>query len=302
MKKVWACVLVMVCMLGLVQGACAAGVQVGTVMTASDPYDLTVVLPEDMVNIGSTESFLYGYMGESMLVGLTPLNYTDFDQLYEERIGEGFATETELTINGMEARLYTPLEDYGIAAIYEIRAGEENSIFELAFYPENMSAQAANQASIDQVLNGLRSRSATMAQDFAQDWKLVFSHSDTGLAVLLPGSMVKRAQPMYDNSVVEYQNDYISMLVFAYEGTVEQYMEQYQMSAEYYHIIDMTVNSVAVHVFQPKSADVSTDCAYVVAEGRNGTLMEIVFGGNDPSEEDENWEYVNQIIMNIAAL
>lgn len=302
MKKALVYILTVLCTLSFVQCTCAEGVQVGTVLTAPAPYDLTVVLPEDMTSIGSTDSFLYGYMSADMLVGLTPVDYTDFDQLYAERIGEGFAEETELTINGMEARLYTPPADYGIAAIYEVRAGEENSILELAFYPRDLSATAENQADIDQIIGTLRSRTVTLAEDFDQNWTIAFSHSDTGVAILLPESMVKLSHPQYDNSVTEYQNDYISMLVFAYEGTVDQYVEEYQMNAEDFHIVDMTVNGTAVHVFQPKSASVSTDCAYVVAEGKDGTLLEIVFGANDPTEEDENWKYINQIIMNIATL
>ena len=146
MKKALVYILTVLCTLSFVQCTCAEGVQVGTLLTAPAPYDLTVVLPEDMTSIGSTDSFLYGYASADMLVGLTPVDYTDFDQLYAERIGEGFAEETELTINGMEARLYTPPADYGIAAIYEVRAGEENSILELAFYPRDLSATAENQA------------------------------------------------------------------------------------------------------------------------------------------------------------
>lgn len=302
MKKLLAYLLTTLCVLCAAFGACADVTQTGTVMTSPNPYDITVILPGSMNPTGATGSFAYGYFDDSMLVGLTPMNYTDFDKLYADRFVEGFAEEKKLTINGMKARLYTPPSDYGIAAIYEVQSKAGSAILELAFYPRDMAAAKKNQACIEQVIGSLRARTDTMAEDFSAKWTSAFSHNSVGLAARLPGSMVKRAQRLSEDSVVEYQNDYITMLVFAYEGTLAEYVDEYNMNQNDFYRDDVTVNGVAVHVFEPKSADVSTDSAYVVAEGRNGTLLEIIFGANVLTEVDESWKYINRIVNSITWL
>lgn len=52
------------------------------------------------------------------------------------------------------------------------------------------------------------------------------------------------------------------------------------------------MNGVNVHIYEPKNTEVSSDTAYVVAEGKDGA--------HDPRDEKIVWEYINRIVMNIS--
>lgn len=274
-------------------------ISTGTVVT-SPSLDLTIVLPEGMKDVGPSNSYSYGYANDFMLVGLTPLAYSNFEDITENRIGSDFATQVEMTISGFRAREYIPLQDEGIDSIFAIQQNEGANILEIAFYPKDMSATETNQAFIKDVLRGVRSRAQTYESEKDGDgWSILFNHEDTGLQCILPGSMVKCSPVRYSDAVTEYQNDYVTLIIFAYEATLNEYIETYDMNSNDFSITDATENGVDVHVFEPKSSAVSTDCAYVAIEGKNGTLLEIIFGASDSSEETENWMYINQIIANI---
>ncbi len=62
------------------------------------------------------------------------------------------------------------------------------------------------------------------------------------------------------------------------------------------------MNGVNVHIYEPKNTEVSSDTAYVVAEGKDGALLEMVFGAHDPRDEKIVWEYINRIVMNISEI
>ena len=179
---------------------------------------------------------------------------------------------------------------------------EGRNILELGFYPADSSATEENEALIQQILSTVRSRSMTYAADQQDSWSIMFSHADTALKVLLPNSVVKVANPVSSDTIVEYQNDFINLLFFAYSATVSEYIEQYDMNADEFDVTDCTVNGVSVHIFRPKSADISTDYAYIGAEGKDGTLLEIVMGTTDSAEEEENAFYCEQIIASISEL
>ena len=288
-----------VCMLGSAQAAFS--VSSGTLFTVP-LIDLTLVLSEDMSPADGGDICQYGYVGKDMFIGLSLLPYTDFDKLRDERIG-GFAKESQLKIKGFDARQYTPVEAGEIDAIYEIQASANSNILEITFVPSDTKEKDTNQAIIEQVLRSLHSRSQTYEADAdAAGWQILFNHSDVGLQCILPSSMVKRANPASEDSVVEYQNDYVILLIFAYQATVDEYVASYDMNTNDFYRPDIVVNGVNVHVFEPKSSDISTDSAYVVAEGKNGVLLEMVFGTEDASEEEQNWRYINQIIANISAM
>lgn len=303
-RKVSVCLAVLITALLLVattaQGATAF--TKGTVMTAAAPFDFTAVIPEEMESFGGAQAFAYGYRSDSMLVGLTPSAERSFDAFRENRMGEAFMAEIELTINGFAARKYTMPPESGVMAVYAIKTSDDANITEIAFYPKDMAAAAANEASADKILNSVRSRSQTFATESAgNNWSIMFNHNDTGLSTVLPTSFVKAAHPQYEDTIVEYRNDYVLLLLFGYEATMDQYIEEYDMNSEEFHVSDTVVNGVKVHIFEPKSEQVSTDIAYVVAEGRDGSLLEFIFGATDLSEVEENWMYINQIIANIAA-
>lgn len=276
---------------------------VGTLVTAAAPYDITAIVPDGMESIGSTDVFSYGYRNNSMLLGFTPAEESDFDTFRENRMSGAYLTETELTVNGLDAREYAMPADSGILAVYAVKASASASIMEIAFCPRYMDDTAANQAFVDEVLGSVRSRSQTYAADSAgSGTSILFSHSSAGLCTRLPGSFIKCANPIHQDSIAEYQNDYLLVIVFGYQSSLAQYITEYDMNKNEFDITDKTVNGVSVHVFVPKSAQVSTDLAYIVAEGQNGTLLEFIVGATDASEETENWMYINQIIDNIAAL
>lgn len=277
-----------------------SGVTVGTLVTAAAPYDFTAIVPDGFQDIGGSQAFTYGYRSDSMLVAFTPSSETDFAAFSANRMGSAYLSETEVTVNGFDALQYDMAADTGLMAVYAVKTGAAASIMEIAFYPKSMSETAANQAIVDEVLASVRSRTQTYHEDStAGGDTFLFHHSDTGLTVQLPGSFVKRANPLYNDTIVEYQNDYVSMLIFGYQASLAEYAAKYDMNADEFDITDTLVGGVPVHIFKPKSTAVSTDLAYVVAEGHSGTLLEMIFGANDASEGTENWAYIDQIVQSI---
>lgn len=302
-KAAWYVSILMVVLLLISPAAQAeTGLTVGTLVTAAAPYDFTAIMPDGFQEYGGAKAFSYGYWSNSMLVGFTPTAETDFDAFGQNRMGGTYLSVTETTVNGMDARLYTMAADTGLMAVYAIQTGASASIMEIAFYPKDMAAAATNQAIANEVLASVRSRAQAYAADHAgQGEAFLFHHSDTGLSARLPGSFVKRAYPLYNDTIAEYQNDYVSVLIFGYQASLAQYRSQYNMNADEFDITDRQIGSVPVHIFKPKSAAVSTDLAYVVAEGQNGTLLELIFGATDASETAANWDYINQIVESITS-
>ena len=281
----------------------AATVLRGTLVTTPANFDFSAVIPADMDDAGNGANFTYAYADEHMLIGLTPSGETDFDAFREARMGDSFTRETEITVNGFTAREYEMPPETGVTAVYAIQMAAGANLFEIAFAPKDASATADIQATIAAFLDTVRSRRQTYETErTGEHWSVQFSDNDTGLSTILPTSFVKASHPKYDDTVVEYQNDYVVMLVFSYVSTVEQYVAEFDMNHEDFTRTDAVIHGVKVHTFEPKSEQISTDLAYVVAEGKDGSLLEFVFGPMDPSEETENWMYVNQIIANITAV
>ncbi len=274
------------------------GKTLGMITTAPGIYDLSFILPSDMQSIGSTQDFMYGYRNDYMVVGFTLNAETDFDAFYSNRFNAGFATESAETVNGFEARRYTPTVETNVYAIYALQTKKGAGVVDDAFNHRDAEAMHKHAARIRQVMGRARCRSETLTQDFAAPWAGSFA-SNTGLSFLLPDSMITKAEPSYSGTEVEFANDYLNMLVFSNTMSVDEYIQEYDMNDKEFNVTKKTVNGIEVRVFIPVSQEVSTDLAYVVAVGENGRLQEMIFGATDAAEAAANWQYINAIIDGI---
>lgn len=302
MKRITAFLLSLLLLVSLCPSGFAYTLQTGRVV--SMPLcDLAVVLPEDYFSIGSQPAFSIGYANSVMVVGMTPLSCEDLAAYHEMRLPESFATMENVTIGDREFHWFTPVEKGAMTAILLCKAEKEGQGYlELAFYPQDPSAEEANRKIITEIASAVRCRSAVLESDKTNPDRAGFEHLSIGLYAALPLSVVKMPEAEYSNGeIVIYQNEYFSVNIFGHEGTVSEYRENFGITDEYYISNEYTSRTgVHFYVFEPKDPYADPVAAYCVAEGCDGLLLELCFIPVDIHEEDPNWFYISDICSSIS--
>jgi len=205
MKRFLATVMTLV-LLTLSVSAMAASMPTG-IPVSMPATGLALTLPEEYVNIGQQAAFSRGYIGSEMLVGLTPLPYSDLATFQSNRMQPAFATMKEATIGGRQFWWFTPGQEAGIAAILVCQEGTDGLLLEIAFYPSDMSQKTRNEAIIHSIAETVHSRNDALLKDVKDSWVARFQHESIGLGVKLPPSIMKMPTTAHAaDEIALYQN------------------------------------------------------------------------------------------------